>query len=246
MMKMLHVIKKFLKKVLILTSVVFALCAPLSSALAKNVIPTIMLDPGHDLKSPGAISSSGIPEYEFNLIFVHELEKALTKEGYKVAISHQDDEPKALSQRINQIDYDLFVSIHHDSVQEEFCKFDENNICTTYSGYGYSLWASPLSKQYQKSLKVAKLIGNNLKSQGFIHSVHHVAMEKREILDAKNGIFSFPYLYVVRNNKKPAILIEIAVITNPIDEKNALSPDFRQKFITSITSGIKSYFSNTK
>lgn len=213
------------------------------SCQAKDHSPVIMLDPGHDFLNPGATSASGIKENIFNLRFTRELASSLEMSGFTVQMSRSDEESKSLKSRINRQPYDLFISIHHDSVQEEFCYFTEDGICTTYSGYGYSLWVSPKNPFYNHSLKLAKLIGTRLKDAGLIHSVHHVAMENRDYLDRKAGIFSFPNLYVLRHNIKPAILIEVAVITNPADEKNAESPQFRQRFIQAITQGVISYFS---
>lgn len=214
----------------------------ISQAYAKNLRPTILIDPGHDFKTIGTISSLGVYESDYNFRIANELKNNLERSGFIVKMTHQAGETKSLKERVDIEGYDLFISMHHDSVQADFCKFNSKKICTTYSGYGYSLWVSPLSKEYKKSLKLAKKIGTNLHDAGFIHSVHHVAMENREYLDRKAGIFSYPYLYVLRHNEKPAILIEVAVITNPIDEKNANSPLFRRAFVNEVTNGVISYF----
>jgi N-acetylmuramoyl-L-alanine amidase len=208
---------------------------------------TILLDPGHDYKSIGTRSSSGVGEYEFNNRFTHELQDALKQAGYTVSATHADNEVSSLKDRTLFSNYDLFISIHHDSIDPEYCITNNpEKGCTTYSGYGYSLWVSPENPYYDSSLKLAQFIGEKLTSSKFIHSVHHVMVTKREVIDRKTGIFSFPDCYVLRHNKKPAILIEVAVITNPIDEQNANDPSFRKKFIENIVNGISDYAQDVK
>ncbi len=203
---------------------------------------TILLDPGHDYKSIGTKSSTGVGEYKFNHRFTNELSDELKRQGYSIMLTHTEEETSSLSDRVKFRDYALFISIHHDSIDPEYCiTMTKDNVCTTYSGYGYSLWVSPENSHYRSSLTLAKLIGEELTASKFIHSVHHVMVTQREVIDRRTGIFSFPECYVLRHNTKPAILIEIAVITNPIDENNANDPKFRKDFIKNIVEGVNRY-----
>lgn len=203
---------------------------------------TILLDPGHDYKSIGTKSSTGVGEYKFNHRFTDELSDELKRQGYSIMLTHTEEETSSLSDRVKFRDYDLFISIHHDSIDPEYCiTLTQENVCTTYSGYGYSLWVSPENSHYRSSLKLAQLIGEELTASKFIHSVHHDMVTQREVLDRRTGIFSFPECYVLRHNQKPAILVEIAVITNPIDENNANDPNFRKNFIKNMVAGINRY-----
>ncbi len=225
------------------------LCALTPAAVAgDNSSPesprTVLLDPGHDYKSTGAYSSSNVPEYRFNLRIADELKAKLESRGYRVMVTHGADELSSLADRTRFTSYDIFVSLHHDSIDEEYCLHGIKP-CTTYSAYGYSLWVSPENPQYSKSYRLADLIGTRLTEDHFIHSVHHVMVTRREVLDRAKGIFSFPHCYVLRHNKKPAILIEVAVITNPLDEQNAESADFRNRFLENVAGGIDDYFQDT-
>ncbi|MBQ8707452.1 MAG: N-acetylmuramoyl-L-alanine amidase [Succinivibrionaceae bacterium] len=205
---------------------------------------TILLDPGHDYQNMGALASSGKPEYLFNMRIADELKNRLEENGFRVMLTHGENELSSLKDRTLFSDYDLFISLHHDSIDPEYCvSFDAQKSCTTYSGYGYSLWVSPQNPDYVKSYRMAELIGQELTAEHFIHSVHHVMVTKREALDEHLGIFSFPLCYVLRHNSRPAILIEFAVITNPVDEKNAEDPVFRGRFVGNIVKGLIRYVS---
>ncbi len=235
---------KFIKNIItlglaVLLSTATATAEAVDQTTAKHL--TILIDPGHDYKTLGATSWNGTPEHKYNMRIAKEFKEKLEQQGYRTIMTHGDSETSTLKERTEFDNYDLFISLHHDSIDPEYCLYG-HKWCTTYSAYGYSLWVSPENSHYKESLKLAQLIGQRLTDDHFIHSVHHVMVTKREVLNDKTGVFSFPLCYVLRHNKKPAILVEFAVITNPIDEKNANDANFRSKFLDNIILGLEDYF----
>jgi len=84
----------------------------------------VALDIGHTPSQPGAISSRGVPEYIFNQQMVTLLLQRLHQNGFPQAfVVNRDDPELSLEQRAeiaNQLGADVFLSIHHDSVQKHY------------------------------------------------------------------------------------------------------------------------------
>jgi len=89
---------------------------PVTGADAR--IPTIVLDPGHGGKDPGAIGAHGTMEKDVNLQMAKQLKALLEATGrYKVVLTRTDDRLLPLRQRIDvarAAKADLFISIHAD------------------------------------------------------------------------------------------------------------------------------------
>lgn len=81
-------------------------------------IPTIVLDPGHGGKDPGAVGAHGTMEKDVNLQMAKQLKALLEASGrYKVVLTRSDDRLLPLRQRIDiarAAKADLFISIHAD------------------------------------------------------------------------------------------------------------------------------------
>ncbi len=93
---------------------------PPGNAVAGNDsrIPTIVLDPGHGGKDPGAIGAHGTMEKDVNLQMARQLKALLEATGrYKVVLTRTDDRLLPLRQRIDiarAAKADLFISLHAD------------------------------------------------------------------------------------------------------------------------------------
>ena len=93
---------------------------PVTGADAR--IPTIVLDPGHGGKDPGAIGAHGTMEKDVNLQMAKQLKALLEATGrYKVVLTRTDDRLLPLRQRIDiarAAKADLFISIHADHTEK--------------------------------------------------------------------------------------------------------------------------------
>jgi N-acetylmuramoyl-L-alanine amidase len=88
---------------------------PIDAALIR----TVVLDPGHGGKDPGAIGPTGVMEKNVVLGVGLELRKVLEKAGFKVFMTREKDVFVPLGDRTkfaNAKKADLFVSIHADAI----------------------------------------------------------------------------------------------------------------------------------
>ena len=199
-----------------------------SQAFSAN----ILIDPGHSPGSPGAISCSGIPEFLYNDILAGKIAGRLRKAGVKVSMTRTPTSNISLSKRIAKSKgKDLFLSIHHDSVQPQFLtRQPAGGVCSS-KAQGFSIFVSRKNPYFEKSLDYARELGTALVKKGFYPTHHHaenITGENRYLFDPNLGIYYFDDLAVLKNAKAPAILLEAAVIVNPEDEDRAASDKYQR------------------
>ena len=96
----------------------------------SSTTPIIVVDAGHGAKDPGAVSG-GAKEKDINLIISEKLSARLIQEGYSVTTTRNTDVFIELADRsnvANNIDADLFISIHHNAASNS----SANGIETLY------------------------------------------------------------------------------------------------------------------
>lgn len=215
----------------------------------------VALDIGHTPSHPGAISATGIPEYEFNKNVVEKIKAALSAtdsiEPYVVTSS----DTLTLGGRARLAaahDAELLIAVHHDSAQDKYLHtWTVHGTVQHYSDEfsGYGVFFSRKNVEAEASLEFAKLLGESMAAQGFQFASHHaepVKGENREIVDAKAGVYGFDDLIVLRMAQMPAALLECGVIVNRSEEKSLLTPQRQEKIAKAVTDAVLEYFSEPR
>jgi len=215
----------------------------------------VALDIGHTPSHPGAISASGIPEYQFNKAVVQKIKLALSAtdsiEPYVVASS----DTLTLAGRTHlaaEHNAELFISIHHDSAQDKYLHtWDVDGKTQHYSDQfsGYGVFFSSLNVESAASLEFAKLLGESMAAQGFHFARHHAEPtkgENRQIVDAEAGVYKFDTLIVLRMAPMPAVLLECGVIVNRLEEKSLLTSERQEKIASAVTNALLEYFNEVR
>ncbi|QKF73850.1 N-acetylmuramoyl-L-alanine amidase [Aliarcobacter faecis] len=193
----------------------------------------LLIDTGHTPKKNGATSSTCIKEYEYNKSLTYSILDILKDENsLNITLSSKNESQEiSFEQRYESSkNKDLFFSIHHDSVQEQFIKYNEKPCPQTDYAKGFSIFVSKKNVDFEKSLIYAKIFAQELINSGLTPSLHHnenIKGENRELVDEKLGIYYFDNLKVLRNANSPAILFEAGVIVNPEDEKFVQTKEFK-------------------
>ena len=93
----------------------------LGGLVAPALALTVALDVGHSLAHPGAISARCVPEFAFNRALAMVVQRALEKQGFQVQlIGAQGDMDDLRSRTRAAAGADVFLSVHHDSVQPQY------------------------------------------------------------------------------------------------------------------------------
>ena len=221
-------------------------------AVATLVAPAagaakIAIDVGHYWKKPGVLSARGVAEFQYNLQLAQEIEAALRRAGHATLLIGEDglaEDLGARSPRANRSD--LFISIHHDSVQPRYFSTwefegEERGYSDRFSGF--SLFVSRLHTDVRASLKCASALGAALRAAGFTPSRYHadpVLGENRPFADEENGVHYFDNLAVLKTARVPALLFEAGVVVNRDEELRMRDPAVRAKIVDSIVAGVGS------
>jgi len=206
---------------------------------------SIAVDVGHYLAKPGVISARGVPEFEYNLRLAREVSAALQRAGHTVLLIGGDGLAEDLCKRATRANgMDLFISIHHDSVQPRFFSaWEHEGETRPYSDHfsGFSLFVSRLNGHIGASLKCASAIGAGLRQAGFAPSRYHadpIPGENRPFADEANSVHYFDNLAVLKTASIPALLFEAGVIVNRDEELRMRDPAVRQPMAGAIAAAV--------
>lgn len=161
-----------------------------------------------------------------------ELSGELRRRGFEVRrIGHH----RVLAERTREAEgAALFVSIHHDSVKQQFLDDAE-----WFSGF--SLFVSRLNPALEKSVACASAIGRQLRAAGLAPSRYHadeVFGAPRPFADPVNGVHYYDNLAVARTASMPSVLVEAGVIVNPQEERELDDPAQRRRIAVAIARGV--------
>jgi len=212
----------------------------------------IALDVGHTVENQGATSARGVKEYVFNLRLARDMEKALKDAGFSQ--THLFITPGATKAqlfkrvaRANALGVDLFVSIHHNDVQERYKeKWEHEGESRAYSDQfsGHSLFVSRENPRLADSLAFGRLLGIALKEQGLVYTRHHledVPGERRQLLDPDAGVYRYDKLVVLMHTKVPAVLVEAGIIVNRAEELLLETPEHRARIAQANLAAVSSF-----
>jgi N-acetylmuramoyl-L-alanine amidase len=246
-----------------------ALCAGVCVAESKGKAPAkvspppqcdrsafrIVLDVGHTLDVPGAMSARGVTEYAFNLQLAQDINKALTGAGFDKTVLMITDKPPPHSlveraMRANTMRADLFLAIHHDSVPDNLMKTwdyqgQQNGYNDDYPGY--ALFVSYDNGDRPGSLQFGHFLGNALQAGGLQYTPHYtqpiMGHYRRQLVDSDAGVYRFDQLIVLRMTRMPAVLLEAGSIVNRPEELELGTPKRRAKTSAAIVSAVEEFCS---
>jgi N-acetylmuramoyl-L-alanine amidase len=213
----------------------------------------IVIDVGHSPSAPGATSARGIKEFEFNRNLAGVVKGALVRAGFVntwVLLSSGNGRRADLLARTSQANSynpNLFLSLHHDSVQPQYLQpWTVNGVQQLYSDRfsGYSIFTSMVNPFPDESVRFARLLGAELVRSGMHFSRHHaepIRGEGRALIDPQVGVYRYNGLTVLARIRAPAALLESGLIVNREDELTLSSSETRSTIASAISAAIGSF-----
>ncbi len=211
----------------------------------------LAIDIGHTKLHPGATSARGKKEYFFNREIADILyKKTKDYQDIEAFIINPDGTNISLQERTKIADNknaDLFISLHHDSVQAHYLRkwhVKKETLLFSDNFRGYSIFISKKNSKTEASYRFAKILGNELRKLKFIPTLHHaekISGENRKLLDRETGIYEFNDLLVLKKAPMAAILLECGIIVNRKEEALVQSEDYKNKLSTAIIHSILEY-----
>lgn len=191
----------------------------------------IVIDAGHGGTDPGTTSSiNGLVEKDLVLDISQRLNKLLVEAGYNTYETRTADTTVALLARAeiaNQLDADLFISIHANSADRQDSATQK--LIRNPTPYGVENYYHPseenLSK-YSNSMELAKIL-------------------QKEMVEAMGtydrGVKTANYA-VLRETKMTSVLSEIGFLSNPEEAAKLKTTEYRQAVAEAIYQSIIKYF----
>ena len=219
-------------------------------------VRTIVIDPGHGGKDPGAIGPRGTKEKDVVLKIAHKLAKELHKDlKVRVILTRYHDIFLPLAERTavaNRQKADLFISIH--------CNASLKSRTKGFEVYFLSDEASDEEAQAVANMENAVMAleerteeRNELSSILWSLAMNEFMNESSELCSLvsskvdnsirgmdNRGVKQAGFT-VLRGAKMPAILVEVGFISNRSEARKLKSSKFQKELVESICAGVKEY-----
>jgi len=213
----------------------------------------IVVDVGHTAESGGARSARNVDEFLFNHRLARRIEQKLKADGFAETrlLLTEGKARRSLVRRVaaaNDLQANLFLSIHHDSVPTKFLEdweFDGRKSRFSDRFSGYSVFVSRRNPDFKTSLAFAELVGKEIKAFGLPYAEQYsqpiMGRHRHPLLNKETGVYSYDELVVLRTTRMPAILLEAGSIINR-DEELKMDSRERQDIISSgVTAAVRQF-----
>ncbi len=223
----------------------------------KDII--IAVDAGHGGDDPGATGPHGVREKDVTLKIARNLANLINQEyGMKAVLIREGDYFLSLRNRIGKArehKADLFISIHADAFKDPRVRGSSVYILSNRGA------SSEAAKWLAERENAADLVGGvSLDDKDDVLASVLLDLSQTASLEASIGVADrvlFDLRKLGKTHKKyvqsagfavlkspdiPSILVEMAYISNPEEEKNLKNAAYQTKLAKALLSGMKDYF----
>ena len=216
----------------------------------------VFIDVGHTATSPGADSARGVPEYEFNLKLADVIAQSLHEAGFDKAVRLVTSGTRftSLFHRVasaNNLDGDLFISIHHNSVPDnlkETWQYEGKKHSYSDRFSGYAIFVSNDNTDRASSLAFGHSLGQQLQKYGLRYTPHYtlplMGRYRHELIDEEAGVYRYDHLIVLHTTHMPAVLLEAGSIVNRQEELELATPERRWMVAEAVTAAVEEFYAS--
>jgi len=201
-------------------------------APADYSLPTVIIDPGHGGHDDGA-TSHGLREKDLTLDVALRVEQMLRSADMTVVLTRRDDTYISLAERAdlaNRFDKSIFVSLHFNQSNESSAMGAETFYADQKAPPEYAwTWVGLFTKPETPPLDNGEMLASFIQAS--------LVMK----MDVVNRGIKSRSLYVVRNVRNPAVLVEGGFLSNPLEAQLLVNSDYRQRLAGAIAEGIVNY-----
>lgn len=216
-------------------------------------VRTVVIDPGHGGRDPGAIGIGGLREKDVTLRISRELGARLADRGFKVVYTRSNDREIGLEERTAIAEGalgDVFVSVHANAAPRR----SVHGIETYYLNANHERHSIDLAARengiarsqvnaLQRTLAKLSMQEVSPQSKSLATFVHYQILRgmpgrygRVEDLGVKQGPF-----YVLFLSDMPAILLETGFLTNRDDARRLRDPKYIESLADMIADGLVRY-----
>lgn len=226
---------------------------PIDASVFPLAVRRIVLDPGHGGENLGTKTPRGLEEKLITLDVTRRVEKLLAERGFEVLMTRREDESVTLQERArfaNEQRADIFVSVHVNWLVGS----RESGIETYYLGPTDDPFLTSLAaRENRESGHTLAELREIL--DGIYADVRHdksqelaAAIQKSMVRSLRKvnrgvrdrGVKTAPFLVLV-DTKMPAVLAEVAALSNEAEAEMLEKPLYRDYIADSLAAGILAY-----
>ncbi len=215
----------------------------------------VMLDPGHGGDDSGAKGAKGLKEKSAAMELARAVGAKLEAAGFQAAYTRENDAFIPLWDRAkaaNDNGADLFISLHLNAAHTKAARGSEVFFLSLGKGEDDEVVAAEnagAGAGQGRSDTVLASILDDLAQKAFLQDSERLAVAIQGQLNRlagikERGVKQAPFI-VLRGAAMPAILVEVAFISNPREEEKLKDRAFRAKVAEAITVGVRRYFAET-
>ena len=220
----------------------------------EPAVRTVVIDPGHGGENPGARGAGGTLEKDVALSIARKLKAELVNaRGLEVFLTRDRDLDVGLDERTaiaNNYKADLFVSIHANASGARGAKGSEVYFLSYQASDDESRWvaqsegaAQPVAGAAPGS-DLALILWDMAQAEHLEESSALASRIQEELAvvtgSQGRGVKQAPFRVLV-GAAMPAILVEVAFISNPEEEKLLASEAYQAKIAASLARGIERF-----
>jgi N-acetylmuramoyl-L-alanine amidase len=197
-------------------------------ALGRNRV--LVIDPGHGGADPGSRGSErDAIEKDLTLDWALRMERILTNGHWRVVLTRRQDRNLSLMERVgiaDAVQADLFISLHFNSLGETGSARNETGIetfCLTPAGM-----PSTVNRDFEDDPRRVypnnQFDSENILLAARLHSALVNSTGRRD-----RGVKRARFMTVLREQKRPAVLIEGGFLSTAAEARLILQPEYRQQ-----------------
>ena len=213
-------------------------------------VKTIVIDPGHGGKDPGAVSQAR-QEKQIVLNLSKTLRDILVKKGYNVRLTRETDVHIPIRKRTQfatDQKADLFISIHANGSIHRKAAGIETYYLALASDESARITAMRENAGAEYNMKeLDALVGRILKESKSTESRRLAELIQTQLTSGKQvknrGVKRAPMVILI-GTKVPAVLVEVGFISNPQEGKKLMTKAYQRQLAISIAKGIEQYIKN--
>jgi N-acetylmuramoyl-L-alanine amidase len=232
-------------------------CPGPGSAFQERNIQTVVIDPGHGGTETGAKSRLGVFEKDINLAIGLKLKEIIERnQVFRVVMTRDKDVDVSLESRsalANNHKADVFISVHANGSRQRAAEGSETfflSLNATNEDARRLAYLENNSSQIEERIGTSaeddiKMILWDMAQAAFLRQSSLLAeiiqSELNVLLGTRNrGIQQAPFK-VLAGVACPAVLVEVAFLSNPKEEKQLTSGDFQSRVAEAIYRGLAQY-----
>ena len=214
-------------------------------------VKTVIIDPGHGGKDPGAISNSQVYEKSVVLELSLMLRDLLVSRGYDVRLTRDSDIYLPLRERTRKATMqgaDLFISIHANAAANAGASGVETYYLALASDETAQRTAARENSGAGYGIKeLDKLVTKILKESKSVESRRLAQYIQTELVDATNtisrGVKHAPFVVLI-GTKVPAVLVEVGFLSHQEEARKLTNKTYKRNIAEAIARGIDRYVSS--